>query len=58
MTWDAGFAIKPAALRVVPGEKALNGIPQFQSWQTSSRPLLSELVISLTCDKKINTQLN
>ena len=51
--------IKPVSLLVVPLGKALSGIPpswcgrQMAAWQ-----LLSKLVISLPCDRRISMQQN
>ena len=47
--------IKPVSLLVVPLGKALSGIPPF--WcgrQMAAWQLLSELVISLSCDRKFS----
>ena len=51
--------IKPVSLLVVPLEKALSGIPS--SWcgrQMAAWQLLSELVISLSRDRRISMQQN
>ena len=51
--------IKPVSLLVVPLGKALSGIPpSWCSRQMAAWQLLSELVVSLSRDRRINMQQN
>ena len=51
--------IKPVSLLVVPLGKALTGIPpSWRSRQMAAWLLLSELVVSLSRDRRISMQQN
>ena len=49
---------KPASLLVLPLGKALSGISPNLEWERCGWQLLSELVVALSADRRINMQLD